>query len=189
MNKENKMNYVDAILNLAEESLTDNGFKLLLKIESNLPDIWDRPSSSTGKYHQKEDGKVPTIAHHTYEMFHAAAKIIRMFGYARLSTSNDAILMGIILHDLLKYGDNGTNPHTTKNHCKVMADKLEKNRKLLMKHFSDVEYETLVMIVRYHSGQWSASVPSIQEFKFSDYPPEVLFGHMLDMLSTADCLK
>jgi len=177
------------ILNLAEESLTDNGFKLLLKIENKLPDIWDRPSSSTGKYHQKSDGKVPTIAHHTYEMFYAASKIIRLFGHAKLSTQNDAILMGIILHDSLKYGIKGTNPHTVKNHDKLMADKLEVNRKFLLKHFTDVEYETFVMIVRYHSGQWSVDVPNIQEFRFSDYPPEVLFGHMLDMLSTEDVLK
>ena len=183
------MNHIDMILNLAEESLTANGFKLLLKIESKLPDIWDRPSSSTGKYHQKSDGKVPTIAHHTYEMFYAASKIIRMFGHAKLSTYNDALLMGIILHDLLKYGEKGTNPHTIKKHDKMMADKLEKNRKFLMHHFSDYEFNILCMVIRYHSGQWSADVPSIQDFKFSDYPTEVLFVHMLDMMSTEDCLK
>jgi len=183
------MNYVDRLLDLAEESLTDKGFKLLLKIENGLPDIWDRPSSSTGKYHQKANGEVPSIIEHTFGMFYAATKIIRLFGHAKLSTQNDAILIGIILHDLLKYGEKGTNPHTTNNHDKMMADKLETNRKFLMKHFTDSEYETLVMIVRYHSGQWSVDVPSIQEFKFSDYPPEVLFGHMLDMLSTEDCLK
>ena len=90
------MNYVDRLLDLAEESLTDKGFKLLLKIENGLPDIWDRPSSSTGKYHQKANGEVPSIIEHTFGMFYAATKIIRLFGHAKLSTQNDAILIGII---------------------------------------------------------------------------------------------
>jgi len=183
------MDYTQAIIDLARHHLTENGFKLLMKIESKMPDIWDKPSSSTGKYHKKADGSVPSIAHHTYEMFYAGAKIIRMFGGKLKSTQNDAFLMAIVLHDIQKYGKKGTNPHTTPNHDKTMADLLLKNRKTLLKHFSELEMEILISGVRYHSGRWSKSVTNMHEFDFSDYHPVVMFTHMLDMMSTADVLQ
>ncbi len=183
------MDHTKAIIDLAEKSMTPEGFALLLKIESKMPDIWDRPSSSTGKYHKKADGNVPSISHHTYEMLFSGVKIIRMFGGKLISKQNDVYIMAIILHDIQKYGPKGTNPHTTPNHDKTMADLLEKNRKTLMKHFSDSETETMIAGVRYHSGRWSKSVPNMNEFEFADYPTIVMFVHMFDMLSTADCLQ
>lgn len=183
------MDYVEAMMVLSQHHMTPEGYDLLLKIEDKMPDIWDRPSSSTGKYHQKADGKVPSIAHHTYEMLFAGTKIIRMFGGTLKSTQNDAYIMAIILHDIQKYGKKGTQPHTSKTHDKDMANLLEKNRKTLLKHFSVSEMENMIGGVRYHSGRWSPDVPYINEFDFADYPPIVMFVHMLDMMSTADVLK
>jgi len=181
--------YATAIRVLAEKSMTTKGFDLLLKIEGRLPDIWDRPSSSTGKYHKKADGSVPSISFHTFEMLYAATKIIRMFGGKVISTQNDCYLMAIILHDALKYGAKGTNPHTTPNHDKTMADLLLKNKKTLMTHFTSDEADILIDGVRYHSGRWSKSVPNMNQFDFADFHPVVMFSHILDMLSTADCLR
>ena len=183
------MNHTQAIVDLAEENMTKEGFKLLLNIEKQMVDIWDRPTSSTGKYHKKADGSIPTNAHHTFEMLHAASKIIRMFNDVPKSTQNDAYLMAIVLHDCMKYGKNGNTPHTYSHHDKAMADLLERNREILMKHFSDYETEMLCLGVRYHSGRWSKSIPKGTMFDFADYHPIVMFIHCLDMLSTHDCLK
>lgn len=183
------MDYGQAIMELSRHNMTPEGFDLLILIEGKMPDIWNKPTSSTWKYHKKEDGSVPSCAHHTYEMFYAASKIIRMFGGKVVSKQNDAILMSIILHDLQKYGVKGTNPHTTPNHDKTMADLLEKNKKVLMKHFSEEDADVVILGVRYHSGRWSKSVPNMNSFDFADYPPIVLFVHMLDMMSTANVLK
>jgi len=174
---------------LAQHHMTKEGYDLLILIESKMPDIWDKPTSSTGKYHKKADGSIPSVAHHTYEMLYAGTKIIRMFGGKMVSKQNDAIVMSIILHDIQKYGKKGTQPHTSRTHDKDMADLLEKNRKTLMKHFSDSETETMIAGVRYHSGRWSKDVAYINGFDFVDHHPTVMFIHMLDMMSTADVLQ
>lgn len=183
------MDYVEAMMILAQHHMTEGGYDLLVKVEGKMPDIWDRPSSSTGKYHKKADGSVPSIAHHTYEMLYAGTKIIRMFGGKAKSSINDAFIMAIILHDIRKYGKTGKNPHTTKTHDKDMANLLEKNRKYLTKHFSDYETEVMISGVRYHSGRWSPDVPNMHEFDFGNYHPIVMFVHTLDMMSTADVLQ
>ena len=183
------MNYTQAMIDMARHHLTEEGMKLFLNIESRMPDIWDKFSSSTQKYHKKEDGTVPTIAHHTYEMFYGACKIIRMFGGKLKSKDNDAILMSILLHDIQKYGPKGNMPHTNNYHDRSMADLLGKNKKALMRHFTEKQADVLITGVRYHSGRWSKSVPNINKFVFEDYHPIVMFVHIFDMLSTADCLK
>ncbi len=183
------MNYTEAIIDLAKESMTPKGFELLMFIEGKMVDIWDRPTSSSGKYHKKEDGSIPSNAHHVFEMLFSASKIIRMFGGELVSTQNDIYFMSVVLHDCMKYGKKGNTPHTYNYHDRGMADLLEKNRNALLKHFSEAEMEMMIIGVRYHSGQWSKSIPKGEIFRFDDYPPIVLFIHTLDMLSTADCLK
>lgn len=172
----------------AKKCLTPNGYKLFRIINSKLFNIWDKPTSSTGKYHKRKDGTVPTIAEHTHEMVKAASKIIRMFGGPQISTDNDAILLGIIFHDSLKYGSKGTNPHTTRNHDQQAADLFEKNKKLFLKHFTEDEFETFCLCIRFHSGIWSADAKK-ENMTVDDFIPEVLFVHILDMLSTVSCLN
>jgi len=183
------MDYTQAIVDLAKHHMTPEGFKLLMNIEGRMPDIWNKPSSSTGKYHKKADGSVPTIAHHTYEMLFAGTKIIRMFGGKMVSVDNDVYVMAIILHDIQKYGPKGNMPHTNNYHDRSMADLLEKNIKVFTKHFTPAQTVRMIDGVRYHSGRWSKSVPNMNEFDFKDYEPIVMFLHMLDMMSTADVLQ
>ena len=98
------MNYKDKIIELLESNLTERGFKLWKGVSSILPDIWNRPTSSTGKYHQKSDGTVPDIAEHTYEMLYSAVKLFRMFNFEPKTSNADMILIALVLHDSLKYG-------------------------------------------------------------------------------------
>lgn len=174
---------------LAEAHLTTEGYKLFQVVNSKLPNIWDRYSSSTMKYHKKADGSVPTIAEHTCEMLDAAIKILPMFGTPLKSTKNDAILLSIILHDSLKYGSKGTNPHTTRNHDQEAANLFLKNKKLFLKHFNEEEFDLFISCIRFHSGRWSPDAKQIKDFSFDNLPCEVMFVHTFDMLSTKDCLK
>lgn len=173
---------------LAQRILTPQGYILFTSINNHLPHIWNRPTSSTGKYHKRKDGTVPTIAEHTFEMAEAASKIIRMFGGAQISTQNDAILLAILFHDGLKYGKTGKNPHTTRNHDQELANLFEKNRKIFLKHFSEDEFETFLLCIRFHSGIWSPDAKK-EKLSLKDFPPEIIFVHMLDMLSTASYLN
>ena len=74
------MNYKDKVSELLEKNLTEKSFKLWTGINRILPDIWDKPSSSTGKYHKKLNGDVPSIAEHVYHMLYAT---INNFKYWR----------------------------------------------------------------------------------------------------------
>jgi hypothetical protein len=174
---------------LAQQNLTPKGYELFTFVNSKLPNIWNRYSSSTMKYHKKEDGSVPTIAEHTFEMLDAAIKILPMFGTPLKSSKNDAVLLAIIFHDGLKYGKTGKNPHTTRNHDQEMADLVVKNKALFLSHFSEVEFDIFQSCIRLHSGRWSPDAKTIKDFSFNNLPCEVMFVHIFDMLSTKDCLK
>ncbi len=173
---------------LAKQSLTPKGYELLSFINSKLPDIWNRSSSSSMKYHKKADGSVPTIAAHSYEMFQAAVKTIQMWGNETISKRNDAFLMAIIFHDSLKYGSTGKNPHTTRNHDQQLADLFLSKKEIFLKHFNEEEFKLFITCIRFHSGRWSKDAKGITNF-LHEVPPEVVIVHFLDMLSTKDVLQ
>jgi hypothetical protein len=153
-----------------------------------LPDIWNRSSSSSMKYHKKADGSVPTIAEHSFEMFQAAVKTIQMWGNETISKRNDAFLMAIILHDSLKYGPTGKNPHTTRNHDQQLADLFFNKKEIFLKHFNEEEFDLFIACIRFHSGRWSPDSKKTLNFSLNNLPSQVLIVHFLDMASTKDCL-
>ena len=56
------MNYKEKVVELLEKNMTEKGFKLWIGINNILPDIWDKPTASTLKYHKKLNGEVPCNA-------------------------------------------------------------------------------------------------------------------------------
>jgi hypothetical protein len=172
---------------LAKQSLTPKGYKLFSFVNSKLPDIWNRSSSSSMKYHKKADGSIPTIAEHSFEMFQAAVKTIQMWGNETISKRNDAFLMAIILHDSLKYGPTGKNPHTTRNHDQQLANFFLSKKEIFLKHFNEEEFALFLSCIRFHSGRWSPDAKGIPDVLYN-LPPEVIIVHFLDMVSTKDCL-
>ncbi len=183
------MNFKERIDELLKETLTGNAFKLWSGINNMVPNIWEKPTSSTGKYHKRADtGKVPNISEHTFEMLHSGKKVMKMFGSKEKTGYTDALLLSIALHDILKYGDKGTRKHTTNKHDKMIADNILGNPKIFLKIMSEDEFSMLINNLRFHSGRWSTDA-DIRNFNFSDRCPEAMFVHMLDMLSTNDLLK
>lgn len=183
------MTFKERIIQLLEENMTENGFKLWKGIDKILPDIWEKPTSSTGKYHKKRNGEVPSNAEHVYHMLYSACKLLRMFGVEKKTSDADKLLFSVVLHDTLKYGPQGTRKHTDKQHDKAAADMISSNKDTFLKILSENQFASLETAVRFHSGQWSTDVLKNQLFTFSDYEPEVLFLHMLDMMSTADLIQ
>lgn len=153
-----------------------------------LPDIWNKPTSSTGKYHKREDGTVPTVAEHTYEMVLAGAKVVRLLAEPR-SVLSDTILVAIALHDGLKYGEDGMRKHTNNAHDRAMADWIHNDGPEIPE---SIDMEQLCVAIQFHSGQWSTDAKKLSlpaETFFGTNKPIVLFIHMLDMLSTASVLR
>lgn len=181
--------YQKAISELLEKNLTTRSFSLWKQLNGLFPNIWDLPTSSTGKYHQKKDGRVPTCAEHVYEMLYTAFSIIKMFNITKKTIECDMVLLGVVWHDAFKYGQHGTMKHTDYKHDKIMGDVIAENEDSLKEIFSDEQIKILELMIRFHSGRWSTNHINTDEIDFNQYPQYVLFIHMLDMLSTADCLK
>ena len=104
--------FKDRIIKLLEENMTEKGFALWNGINQRLPDIWENPTSSTGKYHKKMNGDVPTQAEHVYHMLYSTVKLFRMFNIETKTADADKMLFAVALHDSLKYGQLGTRKHT-----------------------------------------------------------------------------
>jgi hypothetical protein len=183
------MNYKEKMDELLEKNMTEKGFKLWEGISKILPDAWNRPTSSTLKYHRKADGRVPDIAEHTYEMLFALVKLFRMFNYQPKTTNADALLLAIAFHDSLKYGNFGSRKHTDGQHDKNAADMIKSNESTFRKLLSEEQFNILEEGIRFHSGRWSTDVGNQSSFDWNDYDCRVFLVHVMDMLSTADCLK
>ena len=183
------VDYKKKVSDLLEEYMTERSFKLWQGINKILPNTWEKPTSSTGKWHKKLNGEVPSQAEHVYHMLYAATKIFRLFSYEKKSYDLDKLLFAISLHDSLKYGTLGNRAHTDRKHDKEAADMVSANKETFLKILTESQFYCMEEMIRFHSGQWSTDVPKNEKFDFSNYNKFVMFIHMLDMLSTADCLQ
>lgn len=184
------MSFKEKIIELLEKNMSERGFKLWKGINGLLPDTWDRPTSSTGKYHQKFSGRVPDQAEHVYEMLYGAVKLFRMFNFEPRSSNADTILMAIALHDSLKYGKFGSRKHTDYDHDKNAGDMIRGNKQTFLKLLTEQQFEQMEEAVRFHSGRWSTDIRDQQDkFDWHDYHPMTFFVHILDMMSTADLIQ
>lgn len=181
--------YQKAISELLKKNISERAFTLWSQLNSLFPNIWDLPTSSTGKYHQKKDGRVPSCAEHVYEMLYATNKIMRLFNISPKTSEANMMLLAVVWHDAFKYGKNGTHKHTDYKHDKNMGDVIAENASTLEEIMSKEQVKYLEVMIRFHSGRWSTNHENTDDIDFNAFPPYVLFIHMLDMLSTADCLK
>lgn len=177
------MEFEEKIDILLKENVTKDAFDFWMAVNKKIPGVWDRPSSSSGKYHNKDDGRVPTIAEHTYEMLYACIKIWRLFDISPKTEQADVLLLAITLHDSFKYGENpDLNNHTDYKHDKITGDKIRNIKEVFLRFLSEDSFNLLEESVRYHSGRWSTDADE-KKFDFKDYDPITLFVHFLDMMS------
>lgn len=177
--------YLQKIDEILKRQLTPKSFDLWIGIRENISNkCWNRMTSSTGKYHQKEDGRVPSVAEHTYEMIYAAEKIIHMFDGL---INKDVIFLSIALHDSYKYGLVKSCKFTEEKHDRIMAEIINKNKKIFRQALNENDICLLENSIRYHAGKWSTDAG--KDFSLKDFTPEVLFLHVLDMLSSRNVLK
>lgn len=183
------MNYKEKIVNLLKENMTEKGFTLWNEIDKRLPDIWNYPTSSTGKHHKKKNGEVPTQSEHVYHMLYSAIKIMRLFNIEKCTTDADKLLMAIALHDSLKYGQMGTRKYSDNQHDKAAADMISDNKQTFLKLLTEEQFCVMEEAVRFHSGKWSTDAKHNKNFSFNDYACEVQFVHILDMMSANDLIQ
>lgn len=173
--------YVEKMNRLLKRNMTETCYSFWTAVIEKIS-IWNRPTSSTMKYHQKEDGRVPTVAEHTYEMLYSCVKIWRLFDVQPKTENGDVLLLAVALHDAFKYGEKPlTRKHTDRKHDKICADMINRGKNTFLKFLSEDSVDVLEEAVRFHTGRWSTDVDS--KFDFDNHHPFVLFLHMLDMFS------
>jgi len=182
--------YSHAIDELLEQHMTEKGFTFWKAVDKKIPPVWDRLASSTKKYHRKEDGHVPTIAEHTYEMLLAGVELMRSLELESNTEDGDAFLLAIVLHDARKYGKypDATN-YTSSTHGKLMADSILQNKENFLKVFSESNINVIEEAVRYHDGKWSTDARQKPGFGLEKLSPITLLVHFLDMMSSRNLIK
>ena len=183
------MDFKEKVIELLENNMTEKGFSLWKGIDQILPDCWDKTTSSTGKYHKKLNGDIPTQAEHIYHLAYSTVKLFRMFNIEPKTTEADKLLFAIVLHDSLKYGKLGTRRYTDQKHDKYAADMVCENKETFQKIMTEEQFFVMEEAIRFHSGRWSTDVSKNGDFTFKDFNPETFFIHMLDMMSTADLIQ
>jgi|GEM_PF-3561857 len=173
---------------LIKENMTDISFRMWNALKEKIPDIWQRLASSSGKYHRR-NGTVLTIYEHTCEMLVACIKLLSIFNITPKTKKADILLFSILLHDAFKYGiDNPLNTqYTDRSHDRLAANIVNDNKAVFMRVFTEEEVNLLEQCLRYHSGHWSSDWN--KDLSFDKLPKEVMFIHLLDMLSTNNLLS
>ncbi len=179
--------YKEKIVEIMGNMMSERGFNLWTGMDNILPNIWEKASSSTGKYHLKDGHRQPNLDEHVYDMLYVASKIYRMFGYKQKSPECDVLFLAIALHDSLKYGEKGNRPHTDQKHDRLAANMIQENKQIFLKLIDEDQYKILEDTVRYHSGPWSSDAS--KDFNFNDRHCFAFFVHTLDMLSSNDLIK
>ena len=122
------MQYKEKIVDLLKSNMTERAFTLWKGIDSVLPNTWDKPTSSTGKWHKKLNGNIPNQGEHIYHLLYSATKVMRLFDIKLRTPEADKMLFAVALHDTWKYGKQGQRKHTDGEHDKLAADMVSKNK-------------------------------------------------------------
>ena len=183
------IDFLASIDMLLKDNLTQAAYKLWVDIKTKTPMVMHRPSSASGRYHLDERGNVRTIGEHTYQILFTTLKILRIFNINAPSRSADVLLLAGACHDLLKYGadDPLYRKSTDSKHDKLIADVLLFNKKRCLESLQENDFVKLEQICRFHSGRWSTD--ATENFNMNNFPAEVMFIHMLDMLSANNLLN
>lgn len=179
--------FIEKIDQILKKHLTPNSFDLWIGIcEKISNNCWKKPTSSTKKYHRKEDegGRVGSVSEHTWEMIYAADKLVRMFDGI---INKDVIFLSIALHDSYKYGLVKSCKFTETKHDHIIAEIIKKNRNIFKQALSDNDINLLENAVRFHSGKWSTDAD--KNFGIDNFTAEVMFLHILDMMSSQNLIK
>jgi len=183
--------FENQINELVEKNMTEEGKTFWREIRNKIPPVWDRYSSSTMKYHRRKDGTVPSIEEHTLEMLKSGCNVMGAFNIQPKTKDCDLLMFAILLHDAFKYGTKNplNSPHTDNTHDSIVGNVIKNNNEMFHQLFEKEKVVLLEEIVRYHSGRWSTDVKDKDSFNFKDFDPLTMFVHLLDMLSSRDCLK
>lgn len=167
-----------------KEKLEDRYYAFWQQFTSQFPLPFNRPSSSSGKYHLNTAGTVDNLEEHTMELMQFVDRLARTFGDSREEQFYDIVLLAAALHDIQKYGENNSLKHTTAEHGAITAKAvLNKGEEYGL---TADETKMLSDLILYHDGRWNSRNPGFKPIPFTQLQ---LFIHIADMASSRRILK
>jgi HD superfamily phosphohydrolase YqeK len=128
--------------------------------------FWDKPASSSGKYHKPDENGTDGQVIHTLRVCSIIEHLVRMENIEEIN--RDILISSAILHDICKYGIEGQSEHTLSEHPQLVRSLWEKNL-LVLPH---CDYDTrIISAILQHSGRWGG-LP---------HPPPTHSGKLLHM--------
>lgn len=152
---------------------------------SHLPDYFFKvDASSTGKYHPKYAAGDGGLSRHVKSACKFAYELLSnpIIGKPYTERDKDLIIIALLIHDGLKYGDTYKKGDYTKFEHPILASNYAKNNKDNLKMSSD-ELEKMANAVASHMGPWNTNQYSDIELPIPKAPMEK-FVHMCDYLAS-----
>jgi HD superfamily phosphohydrolase YqeK len=111
--------------------------------------FWDKPASSSGKYHKPDENGTDGQVIHTLRVCSIIEHLVRMDNIGELN--RDILISSAILHDICKYGIEGQSEHTLSEHPQLVKSLWGKNLLILPKCPHD---RKIIDTILQHSGRW-----------------------------------
>ncbi len=158
----------------------------LVEMIKLLPDyFFEVPASSTGKYHPSYALGDGGLLRHSKAATRFGYELLRdeIIGEKYTDDEKDLMLMGIILHDGLKYGVT-KEKYTKFEHPLLMADYIMDNEEKLGLEVEEIEF--LMDVIKTHMGSFTRDYRGneVLERPKTKYQK---FVHMCDFLATQKC--
>ena len=158
--------------------------KVFDELLSLLPEYFFRvPASSTGKYHPKYALGDGGLVRHTKVALKIADDLLNnnnsVFN-TFTDTEKDLLLLGILVHDGLKLGEN-EEKYTRFDHPLLICDYLKKNQDKIS--LNEKELDFIIEAIKTHMGEWTVDYngKEVLETPKTKYQK---FVHMCDFLAS-----
>jgi len=154
----------------------------------SLPEVLrTKPSSSSGKYHNPlENGPNGLMIHSR-----SVVRLVDVICEANNQDDRDELKFAAACHDLAKYGRDGNELHTRRDHPLLGAQMLQDYRSRLRLKKKTVEsIERIKAMIRCHSGRWNTYTENGREKKMpkpKSMDERIL--HWCDMISSSEWFR
>ncbi len=181
MNKKQKEEvFKNEYLYIEDNRLRDDAKYLI----SNLPDyFFEVDASSTGKYHPKYAQGDGGLSRHVKSACKFAYELLSnpIIGKPYSSRDKDLIIIALLIHDGLKYGNGEKEKYTRFDHPILASNFVKENKKEL--NMTDDDIEKVANAVASHMGPWNVNNYSDVVLPLPRAPMEK-FVHMCDYLAS-----
>ena len=172
--------FTNEFLYINDEELRNDAKYLV----SHLPDyFFEVDASSTGKYHPKYAAGEGGLSRHVKSACKFAYELLSnpIIGKPYSSRDKDLIIIALLIHDGLKYGNKEKEKYTRFDHP-ILASLYAKENKDKLK-MSEEELEKMANAVASHMGPWNTNQYSDVILPIPKAPMEK-FVHMCDYLAS-----